>query len=149
MDNLKWCFGQNKGIRFVEPNLNIAKKYISESKNDFYLIKGKEPKWDVIKEYYCCYNAFYSLLVRCGIKCEIHDCSLKLMPFFEFDNFSCDTLIDLKKERIGVQYYLNKSNSDYFEFTKTFLEICEIKFIELNDLQVQRIRNKIKEIFRG
>ena len=36
-------------------------------------------------EYYVCYNALYSLLVKCGIKCEIHDCNFKLMFLFDFD----------------------------------------------------------------
>lgn len=148
MDNLKWCFNQKKGIKVIEPNLNVAKAYLGEAKKDFSLIDKKEPKWNIIKEYYVCYNSFYSLLVKCGIKCEIHDCTLKLMPFFGFNEDFCNKIIDLKKERIGVQYYLGDSKKDYFNFVKEFLEFCEIKFLELNDLQINEIRSKFKELVK-
>ena len=145
MNSLKWCFKQNKGIKLVEPNLAIAKKFISDARIDLGLIDKKELKWNIIKEYYVCYNSFYSLLVKCGIKCEIHDCTLKLMGLFDFKKSVQNKLIDLKKERIGVQYYLDKSKKDYFDFAKSFFDLCEIKFMELNDFEVKRIRSELGE----
>lgn len=104
MVNLNWCFKQNKGIKLIEPNLAVAKKYLQDAKNDLKLVNSKELKWNIIKEYYVCYNSFYSLLVKCGIKCEIHDCTIELMDLFEFDKSFKNKLIDLKKERVNVQY---------------------------------------------
>lgn len=146
VDSLNWCLRQNKGIRLVEPNLGIAKKYLAESKLDLTLIDRNEPKWNIIKEYYVCYNSLYSLLVKCGIKCEIHDCTIKLMDIFGFDSKIQDGLVDLKKERIGVQYYLGDSEKDYFNFAREFFESCEVKFIELNDFDVRDIRGKLKRL---
>ncbi|MEN7982481.1 MAG: hypothetical protein ABFQ65_03460 [Nanoarchaeota archaeon] len=143
MDDLKWCSKQGKGIRLIEPNLDIAKSYLKDARRDFSLIDKKEPKWNIIKEYYVCYNALYSLLVKCGIKCEIHDCTLKMMDLFGFGKKIQNKLIDLKKERIGVQYYLGDSKEDYSDFAKEFLEICEVKFLELNDLKVKEIKTKL------
>ena len=114
MVNLRWCFKQNKGIRLIEPSLEIAKKYLLDAKIDLGLVDKKEPKWNIIKEYYVCYNALYSLLVKCGVKCEIHDCTLNLMDVFNFEKEMQNKLIDLKKERIGAQYYLDNSKRDYF-----------------------------------
>jgi hypothetical protein len=148
MDNLNWCFKQAKGIKLIEPNMNVAKSYLKDAKRDFDLINKKEPKWNIIKEYYTCYNAFYSLLAKCGIKCEIHDCTLKLLPLFEFSRSFCDKMLDLKIERINVQYYLGNAKKDYFDFTKEFLEFCEIKFLELNDSQIIQLRNKLKELLK-
>jgi len=145
MDNINWCFNQKKGIKLIEPNNPVAKKYLEDAKKDFVLINIKEPKWNIIKEYYVCYNSLYSLLVKCGIKCEIHDCTIKLMELFDFDKKVQKKLIDLKKERIGVQYYLGTSKKDYFGFTKIFLEFCEVKFLELNDLKIIEIRNKLNK----
>ena len=104
MDNLKWCFKQNKGIKLVAPNLEIAKLYLKDAKRDSGLIDPKEPKWNIIKEYHVCYNALYSLLVKCGIKCEIHDCSLELMKLFEFDINEIEYIKELKEdiEKLGV-----------------------------------------------
>ena len=143
MDNLNWCFKQNKGIKLVKPNLDVAKLYLKDAKRDFGLIDSKEPKWNIIKEYYVCYNALYSLLVKCGIKCEIHDCNFKLMFLFDFDKKLQNNLIDLKNERINVQYYLGNSKKDYFDFVKDFLEVCEVKFLELNDFNIKNIRIKL------
>ena len=151
MNNLNWCFKQNKGIKIIQSNLGIAKKYLSDAKLDLTLINKKEPKWNIIKEYYVCYNSLYSLLVKCGIKCEIHDCTIKLMNIFGFEKKVQNKLVDLKKERIGVQYYLGKSKKDYFDFAKSFFEICEIKFMELNDFEINKIRMEmliIKEKYK-
>ena len=149
MDNLNWCFKQNKGIKLVEPNLDVAKSYLKDAKRDFGLIDPKEPKWNIIKEYYVCYNALYSLLVRCGIKCEIHDCTLKLIFLFDFDKKLQNNLIDLKNERINVQYYLGNSRKDYFNFVRDFLEVCEVKFLELNDFNIKNIRIKLEGLKNG
>ena len=148
MDNLKWCSKQGKGIKLIEPSLEIAKGYLKDARRDFSLIDKKEPKWNIIKEYYVCYNSFYSLLVKCGIKCEIHDCTLKMMDLFGFDKKIQNNLIDLKKERIGVQYYLGDSKKDYCDFVKEFLEICEVKFLELNDLKIKEIRIELKRLLK-
>jgi len=148
MESFNWCFKQKKGLKLVKPNLNIAKSYLADAKNDFSLIDKKEPKWNIIKEYYVCYNSLYSLLVKCGIKCEIHDCTIKLMDLFGFEKDFKNKLLDLKKERIGVQYYLDKSKRDYFDFAEKFLEFCEIRFLELNDFEIKEIRSKLtKEDF--
>jgi len=144
MDNLEWCSKQSKGIKLVEPNLDVAKSYLADAKRDFGLIDVNEPKWNIIKEYYVCYNSLYSLLVKCGIKCEIHDCTIRLMDLFGFENNFREKLIDLKKERIDVKYYLGNSKKDYISFAREVLEFCEIKFLELNDLKIKEIRNKLK-----
>ncbi|MEA2003961.1 MAG: hypothetical protein U9O53_03295 [archaeon] len=39
----------------------------------------------MITAYYACYNALYSILMKCGIKSEIHDCTIELMDFFDFE----------------------------------------------------------------
>lgn len=146
MVRLNWCFKQSKGLKFIDPNLDITKEYLKDAKRDFSLVNRAEPKWNIIKEYYVCYNAFYSLLVKCGIKCEIHDCTLMLMNLFGFDDRFQRKLNELKRDRIGVQYYLSKLNKDYYSFAKEFLEFCEVRFLELNDLEIKEIRNKLMEL---
>lgn len=146
MEKIKWCFRQKKGIKIIEPSLTIAKAYLSDAKRDFSLIDRNEPKWNIIKEYYACYNALYSLFVKCGIKCEIHDCTIGLMSFFDFSDELQDKMIELKKERMDVQYYLENSDKDYYGFVKEFLDFCEIKFLNLNDKIISEIRKKLREI---
>lgn len=54
--------------------------------------------------------------------------------------------VDLKRERVEVQYYLGDSKKDYSKFATEFFEICKIKFIKLNDLEIKDIRGKLKWI---
>ena len=40
-----------------------------------------EIDWISTTAYYARYFAFYALLQKCGIKSEIHDCTISLMSF--------------------------------------------------------------------
>ena len=144
MVNLNWCFKQAKGIKFVESNLQIAKAYLKDAKRDFSLIDKKEPKWNIIKEYYVCYNSLYSLLVKCGIKCEIHDCTIRLMSLFDFDQKEINFLEDLKSKRVDVQYYLKEIKFKDDLKIKNFILKCELILKELNFEKIDQIRSVLK-----
>src|SRR3989344_5686285 len=109
-DQIKWCLKQTKGIRLSEPNESISEDYIKESMSDFDMIEKVNAKWKTVTAYYSCYNSVYAILVKIGIKCEIHDCTLALMGLLGFDTEEIKFLDSLKKERIDVQYYLKSSN---------------------------------------
>jgi len=145
MNTLRWCLKQERGIRIIEPNENISKEYLSAAKNDFKMMLKSDKKWSTIQAYYCCYNSLYSILAKCGIKCEIHECSLKIMPFLGYNKRFCRFIKELKEERIDVQYYLKKAEKVDFERVKEFLEVSEKRLIEINDIEIQEIRKKIKE----
>jgi len=147
MEKIKWCFKQKAGIKIIEPNERISEEYLKESSEDFEMITKSNPKWRVISSYYSCYNALYSILMKCGLKCEIHDCSLELMRFFDFTENEIDFLNNLKEERINVQYYLknpglNIKINSILEFTHK----CKNILISLNDNKINEIRKKLKEV---
>ena len=53
--------------------------------------------------------------MKCGIKCEIHDCTLALFRFLfgkEFRNDILEEVEDAKEQRINAQYYTNRVISD-------------------------------------
>jgi len=79
MNKLSWCLKQEKGIKMVDPNDEISAEYLKESKEDFESMGKSNKKWGIIQAYYCCYNSVYAIIIKCGLKCEIHDCSLKMM----------------------------------------------------------------------
>ena len=76
-------------------------KEADETLENVFTAKGK---WKLIIAYYACYNALYALLMKCGIRCEIHDCTLELMELFGFDTSEVDYL---KKRYRKVYYYLS------------------------------------------
>ena len=144
-NQIKWCLKQNKGIKLVEPNESISENYLKESLSDFDMIEKVNLKWKTVTAYYSCYNSFYAILVKIGIKCEIHDCTIALMELFGFDKEEIKFLNSLKKERVDVQYYLKTSSLDIdknkvFEFLNKCKEIIR----NMNDDEINKIRIKIK-----
>lgn len=143
-NKLYWCLEQKKGISLIEPSLHLTKSYLQESDetlDNYFLVNGK---WKIITAYYACYNAFYAILMKSGIKYEIHDCSLELMNFFEFTDDEKDFMLQLKEDRINVQYYLKEKRFSNEELLKKFILRCKIIVDNLNTEQINQIRSKLK-----
>ena len=140
-DQIKWCLKQTKGIRLSEPNESISEDYIKESMSDFDMIEKVNAKWKTVTAYYSCYNSVYAILVKIGIKCEIHDCTIALMEMLGFNNEEIKFLDSLKKERVEVQYYL-RSSSLSIDKNKVleFLNKCKEIIRDMNDDKINAIR---------
>ncbi|MBD3163848.1 HEPN domain-containing protein [Candidatus Woesearchaeota archaeon] len=146
MKKLEWCCKQKRGISLVEPNKNISDQYMKEANETLDQMLRTKGRWKVIMAYYACYNAFYSILIRAGIKSEIHDCTIALMkkmPEFKEDE---KYISKLKSDRIDVQYYLKDIELDKEENIKTFILKCK-SFLE--DVNTERLREIITEMIKG
>ena len=144
---IKWCFKQNKGVRLIEPNESISENYVKESLSDFDMIEKVNQKWKTVTAYYSCYNLVYAILVKIGIKCEIHDCTIALMSLLGFNKEEIKFLDSLKKERVDVQYYLKPSSLSIVKNkVLEFLNRCKEIIKEMNDDKINEIRAKIKEL---
>lgn len=145
-DKIRWCCKQKRGIELIELKPHLDESYMKESGQDFDELSSAGIKWKSIIAYYSCYEAFYSLLMKCGIKCEIHDCSLELMGLFSFNKDEINYMKELKKLRQENQYYLKrnllKDERDVLKFISKCKEISE----ELNSEKIEEIREKIKKI---
>lgn len=142
MVNISWCLKQKKGIELVEPNENLSKQYFEEAKETLQNIPNTESKWNVIMAYYACYHALYALLMKAGIKCEIHDCSIELMKLIkQFTKEDYTFLIRLKEKRIQNQYYLKHETLDDLRAVKQFVMKCKLISEELD---IEALRKKIK-----
>ncbi|MCA9488210.1 MAG: hypothetical protein KC516_04600 [Nanoarchaeota archaeon] len=148
MVNLDWCYKQSKGIKFIEPNENLSNQYLKNAEETLLDLKDNKESnlWKATKKYYFEYFLIYSLLMKLGIKCEIHDCTIVLIKKFEeMDLLTKDTHKILKKDkeiRIDNQYYL-KDKEVKINYAKLFEFFLEMKSI-IRSLNV----NKIKEIRR-
>jgi len=151
MVNLEWCKKKERGIRMIEPNDNLCKEYLESSEETLSILKdirGKSNMWLATTKYYCEYFAVYSLLMKIGIKSEIHDCTIALAEFLEKENLlPKGTYKNLEKDkrlRIDNQYYLKNINVEivYSELTNFILEIKDI----INSLTFDKINEIRKEI---
>jgi len=144
MDNFEWCKKQERGISLVEKSSHLSDSYLKDAYESFDACLEIEGKWKVITGYYACYNAVYSILMKCGIKSEIHNCTIRLMEFFKFSKEEIKFLEKLKIERINAQYYLKKVRLPKVLEIKKFISKCEFILSELNDNQIEEIRGKLK-----
>ena len=106
--------------------------------------------WQLTTAYYAMYHGIYSLLMRAGIKCEIHSCTIEFARIYLDKHLTSQdmTLIDKAfRARNDAQYYVNRevTNDDYEIIMKSaapFLVKC--KNIIISQKEINEIREKIK-----
>jgi len=110
------------------------------------MIEKVNPKWKTVTAYYACYNSVYAVMMKIGIKCEIHDCTIAAMELLGFNKKEAIFLELLKKERVDVQYYLKTSslaiNKDE---VLVFLNKCKEIIKNTNDDKINKIRKELQE----
>ena len=90
-DKISWCLNQKRGIKLEEPNNNLCQAYFKKAKGSLNMLlsalEKEEIDWIATTAYYSRYFALYALFQKCGIKSEIHDCSISLMNFLFIEGF--------------------------------------------------------------
>lgn len=148
MATLSWCIAQNKGIRLVEPNENLFKEYIRTAEETLDVLKGihgKSKVWLAATKYYCEYFALYAVLMRIGIKCEIHECTIELCRLLEKAEIIPPGISKILEEdkqlRIDNQYYL-KNREVIINYDSLVNYVLTLKNIGLriSAAQIQKAR---------
>jgi len=157
-----WCVRQKRGIKLEKPNDNLCKAYIQKAKSSLNMLDSAlekdEVDWIATTAYYSRYFALYALLQKCGIKSEIHDCTISLMHFLFVEGTIVEehfyNELQLAKElRIDVQYYvtedLNKEKLKTDSETATnFVLEMEETIEKITEDQINNIREKLEAIFK-
>ncbi|MBU0461156.1 MAG: hypothetical protein KJ574_01080, partial [Nanoarchaeota archaeon] len=80
-----WCTRQEKGLKLDSPNSNLCFAYLKKAKSALNMldaaIERDEDDWIATTAYYARYFSLYALFRKCGIKSEIHDCTIAAMRF--------------------------------------------------------------------
>lgn len=150
---LCWCLKQSKGIRIVKPSDNLLKAYLRKSRN---ALKSMEinaqaglTDWSVSASYYAKYFAVYALLSEIGVKCEIHDCTIRLFEYLFSDSLPNELIKELrnsKENRVEAQYYTQEISVDLEQVvTQTKHFVLEIEKIvdALNLDKVSQLQKKL------
>ena len=81
-NGLIWCLKQKRGIRITEPNPNLTKAYLKKAISALNTMTAtlqiKENDWTATTAYYARYFALYALLMKIGVKSEIHECTINI-----------------------------------------------------------------------
>ena len=153
MSQISWCKKQKNGIKLIEPNDNLSEEYLRNAEESIKVLKIIYPvqsnMWLATTKYYIEYFSVYSVLMKIGIKCELHNCTLALVKLIEKKNIfkkgTYKTLDDDKELRIDNQYYL-KNKKVFIDFEKLSGLIVNARKIvnELTADKIQEIRTIIK-----
>lgn len=153
MDKIRWCMEKEHGLELVEPNNNLANGYIlkaEESLDALQKVKGSRD-WTVSTAYYSMYFSLYAILMKIGVKCEIHACTIEFMRRFLSAHFSKDECKFLEKSlqaRIDTQYYVDRKVKDEFvdDMVRTaprFLVKCKEVLARIKESEINAIRKQL------
>ncbi|MBU0461510.1 MAG: HEPN domain-containing protein [Nanoarchaeota archaeon] len=112
-DKLEWCFKRERGISLIEPNENLMRAYLKKAQNALKVTTNvPDLEWKVVAAYYSIYYSVYALLMKIGIKSEIHSCTVELCRRVLKNHLSEDDIElfeEAKRIRRDAQYYSIKN----------------------------------------
>ena len=149
--SLGWC--KKQGMKLIEPNDNLAEEYYKNSEETLRvtnLIKNSGSNmWLATQKYYTEYLSAYSLLMKIGIKSEIHSCTIEIINLLEKQkiiDFNFSKILENDKElRIDNQYYLKNRPVDFNP--KQLSEIL-LKIRRVLDTMTKEQINTIREVIK-
>ncbi len=153
MVRIGWCMKQRRGIELVEPNDNLAEGYLSKAEDALETSAlAKSVDWKVSASYYALYFSVYSLMMRLGIRCEIHKCTIELARFLlagHLDDENLELLEDAFRARNDLQYYVDRSVPDIttdkiIKGAPEFMAVC--RSIVFDENTVKGKRDMVKEL---
>jgi len=154
-DKLKWCFNLKGGLRIVEPNENLAKSYLKESKLSLERaeknFRDGDLLWTTVVIYYAEYYSLYAFLQRIGVKCENHFCSILITDFLLGED-KTKIINEHKNKRIDAQYYIKIDKREQVEKmlqeAKTFVAMFDDFASNLNEDEIKSYKNILKKIYK-
>lgn len=154
MDKLTWCKKQKTGIRLIEPNNNLCEEYIKKSENALRAVNSLEgnTEWQISSAYYSMYFSLYAILMKIGMKCEIHSCTIEFMKIFLEKYFTAqDTQLieDSLSARIDAQYYVDRVIDDniknqMIKKASQFHLTCKEIITKITAKEIIHIREKLE-----
>ncbi len=108
--------------------------------------------WKISTAYYAMYFSLYSILMKIGIKCEIHSCTIEFAKQFLKDYFSQKELGFFEyalEARVNAQYYVNRQVPDeqcqnMIRNAPEILAKCKSIIQRLDEEKIHEIRAKLE-----
>ncbi len=113
----EWCKRQKKGLKLAHPREDLRETFLGKARSALNMLgcalEKNEIDWIITTSYYAKYFALYALFARCGIKSEIHNCTLLGMKRFFVDTKRINKKLyndinESKGLRVRMQYYSHK-----------------------------------------
>jgi len=150
----RWCKQQRREIRVGETSQQLCQEYLQSAQETLQVLEqiGKTSNmWLATTKYYCEYFAFTAVLMKLGIRSEIHECTIALCSMLESEGIiragTSTTLEEDKELRIDNQYYLKNKDvaadhDDLLDFVLEMKRVCET----LTSEQTTSVRNLVSHL---
>jgi len=115
----------------------------------------RENDWITTTAYYARYFALYALLMKMGIKSEIHDCSIAIAELLTENEILRESLVSdiqySKQARIDTQYYVERELDEVsirkdVENARNFVLELEKAIESVTTDRIERVRAQIKAL---
>lgn len=155
MVEIKWCLKAKNGLELVEPNSNLSSAYVKKAEDSLKSVElNKVKEWKITTAYYASYFSLYAILMKLGIKCEIHSCTIEFAKQFlnsYFTQEDLDFLEESFKARIDTQYYVNrdvpdKTYQEILKQTPAFHVKCKEILSKITKKESERIRKELMSL---
>ena len=154
---IKWCFKKERGISLIKPNENLVKAYMAKAKEAAEVMRELQEKslaWAMSACYYSMYYSLYAVMMKLGVKSEIHSCSITFMRYalkIFFDEEDVRMLERAFEARIDHQYYVRRIPEaerldDLFENAILFYEKSQNVISEIDENFVNSVRDKLRSL---
>lgn len=154
MVSLKWCCGSKERMRLIEPNENLSRGYLEMAEKAIGTMtreKNYNPQFAISACYYSMYYSLYAVLMKIGIKSEVHSCTLEFMKVLLKNVYSEEDIKIIKKAfnaRDIAQYYVDrivsKEDIDFiFSNAPYFLSKSKEVLAKINEKDIKDIREKL------
>jgi len=153
MDKIDWCLKQKNGLELVEPSEELKEAYLKKAEDSLRATASlkNNKDWEISSSYYTMYFSLYAILMRAGVKCEIHSCTISFMKIFLAEYFTPEEISLIEKSqkaRLDAQYYFNRNVSEetYKKMTNNcvvFLTKCKQIANNLTEKKIDKIRSRL------
>ena len=141
---IEWGCLQKKGIKLIYPNEVLGRSYLDAADSDLLGLESSTLRIQNSSAYKACYNSFYSILQKIGIKCEIQDCTLEffsLIPGFKESQVNLIKL--LKKNNLEIEQGIKKPKPINEEPIIEFVATAKQVFETISSDKIHSIREEI------
>ena len=133
----------------------MSDSYIGMAEESIKVIDKMEQSriWTATTSYYIFYYSLYALMMRIGIKCEIHSCSIVFMEKYLNSLYNNHDISMIKKAfsaRINLQYYANRpvdegTINQVKKYCKEFFLKTEDILVKIKESDISEIRESLKK----
>jgi uncharacterized protein (UPF0332 family) len=136
----------------IQPNENLTKAYLKKAVSALNTMNAaleiRETDWIITTAYYARYFALYALLMKMGIKSEIHDCSIAIARLLTekgiLEKGLASDISNSKQARIDIQYYVERELDQ--AFVRRDVENARYFVLELEKVIENMTADRIEEV---